>query len=108
MISLRAGAGLDGLQYSGCRTIVFGELDWSPGVHEQNIGRVHRDGQPDPVVAYYLVADDGADPIMVETLGLKQDQVDGIRNPDDIFPERKGGPGKDISALAKAYLEGKV
>jgi len=108
MISLRAGAGLDGLQYSGCRTIVFGELDWSPGVHEQNIGRVHRDGQPDPVVAYYLVADDGADPIMVETLGLKQDQVDGIRNPDDIFPERKGGPTKNITALAEAYLKGKV
>ncbi len=108
MISLRSGAGLDGLQYSGCRTVVFGELDWSPGVHEQNVGRVLRDGQPDPVVAYYLVANDGADPIMVEALGLKQEQVDGIRNPDDIFPERKGGPGKDISALAKAYLEGKV
>jgi hypothetical protein len=34
LISLRAGAGLDGLQHF-CRTIVFGELDWSPGVHEQ-------------------------------------------------------------------------
>jgi len=108
MISLRAGAGLDGLQYSGCRTVVFGELDWSPGVHEQNIGRVHRDGQPEPVVAYYLVADDGADPIMVETLGLKQEQVDGIRSPDDIFPERKSGPVKNIAALAEAYLEGKI
>ncbi len=108
LISLRAGAGLDGLQYSGCRTVVFGELDWSPGVHEQNIGRVCRDGQPEPVVAYYLVADDGADPFMVDVLGLKQEQVEGIRNPDDIFPERKGAPSKDISALAKAYLEGKI
>ena len=108
MISLRAGAGLDGLQYSGCRTVVFGELDWSPGVHEQNIGRVCRDGQPEPVVVYFLVADDGADPIMVDTLGLKQEQVDGIRNPDDIFPERKAGPVKDIAGMARAYLDGKI
>jgi len=34
LISLRSGAGLDGLQYH-CRTVVFGELDWSPGVMEQ-------------------------------------------------------------------------
>ena len=108
LISLRAGAGLDGLQHSGCRTVVFGELDWSPGVLEQNIGRIHRDGQPEPVVAYYLVADDGADPFMVDVLGLKQEQVDGIRNPDDIFPERKGGPTKDIAALARAYLDGNI
>lgn len=72
------------------------------------VGRVHRDGQAEPVVAYYLVADDGADPIMVETLGLKQEQVDGIRSPDDIFPERKPGATKNIAALAKAYLEGKT
>lgn len=68
-------------------------------------GRIHRDGQAEPVVSYYLVADDGADPIMVDTLGLKQEQVEGIRNPDDIFPERKGTPPKSIAALAEAYLK---
>ena len=30
IISLRSGAGLDGLQHA-CRIVVFGELDWSPG-----------------------------------------------------------------------------
>jgi hypothetical protein len=34
LLSLRAGAGIDGLQHV-CRTGVFAELDWSPKVHEQ-------------------------------------------------------------------------
>ncbi len=34
IISLRAAAGLDGLQYRA-NINVFGELDWSPGVHSQ-------------------------------------------------------------------------
>jgi SNF2 family DNA or RNA helicase len=42
VMSLRAGAGLDGLQH-GCRTLVFGELDWSPAVLAQCEGRLHRD-----------------------------------------------------------------
>lgn len=79
-MSLRAGAGLDGLQHV-CRTIVFAELDWSWGVVEQCIGRVARDGQTDPVAAYFLVSDGGADPFIAERLGLKRAQVDGIRDP---------------------------
>lgn len=86
IISLRAGAGLDGLQ-NVCRTVVIGELDWSPKVHEQNIGRVHRDGQQDKVVAYYLVADEGSDPVIADVLGLKEAQATGI-----IDPERAGAP----------------
>lgn len=34
IVSLRAGAGLDGLQKVS-RIVVTGEFDWSPGVHEQ-------------------------------------------------------------------------
>ena len=43
MLSLRSGAGLDGLQQH-CRDVVFGELDWSPQVHYQVIGRLRRRG----------------------------------------------------------------
>ena len=81
VMSLRAGAGLDGLQ-GHCRTVVFGELDWSPGVHDQAIGRVHRDGQGEPVVAYYLVSDSGSDPVLMDALGIKREQADGVRDPD--------------------------
>ncbi len=77
MISLRSGAGLDGLQ-EAARVVVFGELDWSPGVHDQVVGRLHRDGQNDPVLAYYMVADSGSDPVMAQTLGIKKQQAAGV------------------------------
>jgi SNF2 family DNA or RNA helicase len=105
LMSLRAASGLDGLQ-KVCRTAVFAELDWSPGVMEQCIGRIHRDGQPDPVVAYFLVAEDGADPTMAEVLGLKRDQVEGIRNPHGELIETLETDKDRIRALARAYLKG--
>lgn len=77
VMSLRSGAGLEGLQ-ERAHVCVFGELDWSPGVHDQGIGRLHRDGQDEPVVAYYLVAEEGSDPAVAEVLGLKRPQADGI------------------------------
>jgi SNF2 family DNA or RNA helicase len=109
IISLRSGAGLDGLQQV-CRTVVFGELDWSPGVHEQNIGRVNRDGQPDPVVAYYLLAEDGADPIMAEVLGLKRQQIEGVRRApgDGEMIEKLQNDGGQIRRLAERYLTKQV
>lgn len=80
VMSLRSGAGVDGLQETA-RTIVFGELDWSPGVHDQCIGRLHRDGQDEPVVAYFLIADSGSDPVVADVLGLKREQGELIRDP---------------------------
>lgn len=81
IISLRSGAGLDGLQFV-CRTVVIGELDWSPQVMHQDIGRVYRDGQPEPCAAYYLVADEGSDPVIADALGLKEAQSASIVDPD--------------------------
>lgn len=80
IISLRSGVGLDGLQ-ERCKVVVFGELDWSPGIHEQLTGRVNRDGQQDQVTAIYLVSDSGSDPLMVDLLGLKSAQAQGIVDP---------------------------
>lgn len=104
IMSLRSGAGLDGLQ-ERCNVVCFGELDWSPGVHEQCIGRIHRDGQTNKVVAYYLVADSGADPIIMDVLGVKREQVEGIRNPDREILEKLQVDGGHIKRLAAAYLE---
>lgn len=78
IVSLRAGAGLDGLQ-EAASVAVFGELDWSPGIHEQCVGRLWRDGQDGTVVAYYLVSDGGTDPLMTEVLGLKRREADALR-----------------------------
>lgn len=80
IMSLRAGAGLDGLQHRSS-VMVFGELDWSPEMHNQCIGRLARDGQENTVVAYFLVSDEGADPAMAEVLELKRQQAEPIRDP---------------------------
>lgn len=87
IMSLRSGAGLDGLQDVGCRDVVFGELDWSPQVHHQFSGRVHRDGQPDPVTAWFLHTDSGSDPAVLDVLGIKRAQSAGVLDPLATSPD---------------------
>jgi SWI/SNF-related matrix-associated actin-dependent regulator of chromatin subfamily A-like protein 1 len=77
IISLRSSAGIDGL-HKRARIVIFVELDWSPAVHTQGEDRAHRDDQPEPVIAYYLVIEDGTDPEMQAVLGLKAGQAMGI------------------------------
>lgn len=105
VMSLRSGAGVDGLQ-DVCSTVVFGELDWSPGVHEQCIGRVDRDGMDvhRPVVAYFLTAEDGCDPIMIDVLGVKREQIEGVRNPGQGVLERVDTGEDTLRQLAKSVL----
>jgi SNF2 family DNA or RNA helicase len=81
IVSLRSGAGLDGLQ-KRASVCVFGELDWSPEMHNQCIGRLGRDGQEATVAAYFLVADSGSDPVISDVLELKRQQAEPIRDPD--------------------------
>lgn len=75
MVSLRAAAGLN-LQRAN--VVVFGELDWSPAIHQQAEDRAHRMGQKDSVLCYYLVAPEGTDQDIMEALGLKVSQFMGI------------------------------
>lgn len=103
IMSLRSGQGVDGLQYAS-RVVVIGELDWSPGIHEQIIGRVYRDGQPDPVIAYFLISDHGSDPILVDVCGLKKQQIDGIREPHAIAASEQIDPNH-IKRLAEDFLK---
>lgn len=106
MISLRSGVGLDGLQYSRCKTIVIGELDWSPAVLEQLIGRIRRDGQEDQVTVIYLISDGGSDPPIVGLLGLKASQMRGIVDP--MRPlEQQYSDDSRIKLLAQMYLDKK-
>lgn len=106
ILSLRSGAGLDGLQ-KRCSTVVFGELDWSPQVHKQVIGRLRRPGQAKQVDAIYLHSDFGSDPLMIEVLGVKASQarniVDPLTGAEVVFSDESR-----IQALARSYLEGKA
>lgn len=103
LMSLRAGQGVDGLQHS-CKTVIFAELDWAPAVHEQNIGRVFRDGQKDPVTTFFLITDSGSDPIVAEALGIKTAQLEGIRNPNQELIEKLQQSSDWVEKLAKDYL----
>lgn len=104
VMSLRSGSGLDDLQYSGCKTVVHGELDWAYAVHEQGTGRVHRDGQPEPVLALYPISDSGSDPIIADVLGVKREQLDGIRNPFGQSTVEHIDTGAHIKRLAEELL----
>lgn len=103
IVSLRAGAGIDGLQYASS-TAVFGELDWAYGVMWQCIGRLFRDGQINPVMAYFLLADDGSDPIISEIIGIKRDQLEGVTNLDIVLTERVDVAESQLKEMAKRYL----
>lgn len=103
-MSLRSGAGVDGLQ-DVCCTAVFGELDWSPGVHEQCTGRIDRDGQTQPVMAYYLVSEEGSDPIVLDVLGVKREQIEGVRNPGQGLIERIDTGENTLRRLASDFLK---
>lgn len=107
IISLRSGAGLDGLQRA-CSTVVFGELDWSPHVMDQVVARLDRDGQTKHVQAFYLTIADGADPFMVEVIAKKRDQHDGVIEGKDAKGEILGydnGGRERIRNMAAAYLK---
>lgn len=84
-MSLRSGEGVDDLQHH-CSTAIVGEMDWSPVVHDQCVGRLNREGQPrwvagGKVDAIFLIADDGSDPVLVDVLGLKASQAHHIADP---------------------------
>ncbi len=103
IISLRSGVGLDGLQNSRCKYVLIGELDWSPEVHNQIIGRVDRDGQENEVTAIFLTVDYGSDPSIVDICGLKASQSHGIVNP-LLAPAQQYSDGARLKKLAEDYL----
>jgi hypothetical protein len=68
------------------------------------IGRIDRDGQPNPIFAYYLLCDFGSDPIVADTLGLKRQQSEGIRDPNAEMVTALQVDPEHVKKLAAAYL----
>lgn len=103
MMSLRAGQGVDGLQEAS-RVAVFGELDWSPAMHDQCIGRLARHGQKHTVLAYYLLSNTGSDPAIAQMLNVKRMQAEPIRDPDGDLFEPIDDAGDRMRLLAESVL----
>jgi len=108
IISLRSGAGLDGLQHV-CSTVVFGELDWSPHVMDQVLARVDRDGQKHHVQGFYLTVNDGSDPFIMQVINEKRAQhngvIEGVEVPVEILEDSGGATKERVQAMARKYLE---
>ena len=102
IMSLRSGAGADGIQHR-CSTGIFGELDWSPKIHEQCAGRLDRDGQEDTVFLFYAATQFGSDPTIIDLHGLKDSQGSGITDPGVDAPVYQADADR-IKRLARDWL----
>lgn len=80
------------------------ELDWSPGMHDQCIGRLHRDGQDESVVAYFLVSEIGSDPVIAEVLNIKRMQSEPLRDPDAELVEEAQDTRGRVRKLAEEVM----
>lgn len=104
IMSLRSGAGLDGLQ-AVANVCVFAELDWSAGIHKQCIGRLGRPGQTQSTLAYFAVTDSGSDPIVLDVNNVKALDAELLVNPSEDAPDDAPEVGADrIAALARTVL----
>lgn len=108
IMSLRSGAGLNGLQEVS-KIAVFGELDWSPTMHEQCIGRLRRDGMDESgnVVAYFMVSENGSDPMIADTLNVKRGQSEPFMDPNAKLVEGISHETSKSQRMAEAFIQRK-
>ena len=102
IMSLRSGAGVDGLQHRSS-VVILGELDWSPGIHQQILWRLDREGQKNPVTCFLLVTDDGSDPPMMDVLGIKKSEATQIVDP-HLGVQVADGDESHLRRLVERYL----
>ena len=74
-------------------------------VHEQCLGRIDRDGQQHSVMAHYLESQDGSDPIVIDALGVKRQQSEGVRNPGGPLVERADLGEDGFRRAAREFLQ---
>ena len=71
-------AGNVGINLTKARYVIFAELDWSPAIHRQAEDRLHRIGQKNTVLAYYLVGKGTLDEHVADILVDKAYEIDTI------------------------------
>lgn len=70
------GYGLN-LQQGGHHVIWFG-LTWSLELYQQTNKRLHRQGQPHPVIVHHLITRGGVDEDVIRSLGRKEDTQESL------------------------------
>jgi SNF2 family DNA or RNA helicase len=108
-VSIRSCVGIDGLQEASS-DIVFIEFDWSPAVHKQVIERLWRFKQRNTTSVYYLIAEAGTDPAMIEKHGVKKQQLEGFVNGEQLDENAFGGSKSNRPSgieFANSILKGK-
>ena len=70
------GYGLN-LQQGGHHVIWFG-LTWSLELYQQTNKRLHRQGQPHPVIVHHLITRGGVDEDVIKSLGRKEDTQESL------------------------------
>ena len=72
-----AGVGIDGLQ-NACSNVAFIELPWVPAMVDQASDRLHRIGQKDSVMVYYLIAEGTVEEQVAAKLDHKRTVLDAV------------------------------
>lgn len=108
------GVGLNLQRAASC--VVNLDLPWNPAVLEQRIGRVHRNGQTEPVQIYNLVCTAGIEARVADLVGNKQAAFSGLFDgkSDEVVFESAGSflsrveklLDAPVVASTAAYVEG--
>lgn len=85
-----------GLTLTASAHVVFGELDWRPGIVTQAEDRTHRIGQRNAVLVQHVVFDESVDAIMAQRIVDKQAVIDAALDDDD---------GEDCGAVGDERLD---
>jgi hypothetical protein len=57
-------------------------------------------------MVYFLTSTEGSDPIMIDVLGVKREQIEGVRNPGQGLIERVDTGEDALRRLASEFLQG--
>lgn len=81
------GAAREGLTLTAASTVIFCELDWTPGNLAQAEARAHRIGQKDSVLVQHLVLDGSIDARMTEIIVSKMDTIKAVVDEGEQLPD---------------------
>lgn len=56
-------------------------------------------------MAYFLLSDSGSDPVVSDVLGVKREQIEGVRSPGEHLVERLDVGENQLRALAVQFLQ---